>query len=117
MVQERNQERSPERGPERSGIGPTQGVLLDIGIDAGALVVYAGASYVGREVWLSRRGQLARIHVEILQRSTRAGQVYAAVFPSLREGEYEIWFGGSKPAAEAKIVAGEVREMRLIPLG
>jgi hypothetical protein len=101
---------------ERRGMGPTQGVLLDIGVDAGALVVYADASYLGREIWLSRRGQLARIHVEILQRTTRSGQVYAAVFPSLRQGDYEIWFGGARPAAQATIVAGEVREMRLIPL-
>ena len=111
MVQERQ-----KNGHEQSGVGPTQGVLLDIGIDAGALVIYSDAAHIGREVWLSRRGQLARIHVEILQRTTRAGQVYAAVFPSLREGDYEIWFGGPEPAAEATIVAGEVREMRLIPL-
>ena len=91
--------------------------MLDIGADAGALVLYADASHLGREVWVSRRGESARIHVEILQRSVRAGQVYAAVFPTLREGGYEIWFGGSKPVAEATIVAGEVREMRLIPLG
>ena len=97
-------------------MGPTQGVLLDIGVDAGALVVYADESRLGREIWLSRRGQLARIHVEILQRTTRTGQVYAAVFPSLREGNYEIWFGGPKPAAEATVVAGEVKEMSLFPL-
>ena len=101
---------------ERNGTGPSQGVLLDIGDDHGALVLYADAPHLGREVWVSRRGELARIHVEILQRSTRAGKVYAAVFPSLREGEYEIWFGGSTPVAEATVVAGEVREMRLIPL-
>lgn len=104
------------QGKEPNGVGPTQGVFLDVGADHGALIVYADASFLGREVWLSRRGALARIHVDILQRSTRAGQVYAAVFPSLREGEYEIWFGGPKPAAEATIFAGEVREMRLIPL-
>ena len=92
-------------------------IAREDGVDAGALVVYFDSAHIGREVWLSRRGQLARIHVEILQRTTRAGQVYAAVFPSLREGDYEIWFGGTKPAAEVTIVAGEVREMRLMPLG
>ena len=105
------------QGKEPNGVGPTQGVFLDVGADHGALVVYADASFLGREVWLSRRGALARIHVEILaaQHPCRAG--LRRGFPSLREGEYEIWFGGPKPAAEATIVAGEVREMRLIPLG
>ena len=86
---------------------------MDIGVDHGALVVYADAADQGREVWLSRRGEQARNHVEILVRRVGAGRVHAGVFPSLREGVYEIWFGGMKPAAKVSIVSGEVLEIRL----
>jgi hypothetical protein len=103
---------SREPSQEQKGSGPAQGVLVDVGFDAGALIVYADAACLGREVWLSRRGELTRIHVEILERSTRAEHVYAAVFPSLRGGEYEIWVGNANPAAEVTIVAGEVLEVR-----
>lgn len=103
---------SKEPSHEQTGVGPSEGVLLDVGFDAGALIVFADAAYLGREVWLSRRGELSRIHVEVLERSTRAQQVYAAVFPSLRGGDYEIWVGNANPATEVTIVAGEVLEVR-----
>ena len=98
---------------EQAGVGPAQGVLVDIGADRGALVVHADAADQGREIWLARRGEPVRSHVEILVRCIGAGRVFAGVFPSLREGEYEVWFDDTKPAALAAVVAGEVLEIRL----
>jgi hypothetical protein len=66
-------------------------VVLDIGQDIGALIIYAEAELHGREIEVSPRGSAARVHVEVLERRINARPVFAAVFPGLRAGDYDIW--------------------------
>ncbi len=91
----------------------TQGVLIDVGGDAGALVIYADEALLGREVEIARTGEASRVHADVLERSVASGSVFAAVFPSLAEGDYDIWLGGQSRAGTARIVAGDVTRVDL----
>ena len=84
-------------------------VVLDIGQDIGALIIYTRAELRGREIEVSPLGSAAtRVHVEVLERRIKGRQVFAAVFPKLRAGGYEIWGNAPNPSGIATIVGGEV---------
>ena len=83
-------------------------VVLDIGGDIGALIIYAEGELHGREIEVSPRGSTTRVHVEVLERRINGRPVFAAVFPGLRAGEYEIWENARKPSGTVTIVGGEV---------
>ena len=84
-------------------------VVLDIGQDIGALVIYTRAELRGREIEVSPRGNAgARVHVEVLERRVNDRPVFAAVFPALRAGDYDIWTGGGTPTGTVTLVGGKV---------
>jgi hypothetical protein len=83
-------------------------VVLDIGQDVGALVIYTEAALRGREIEVSPRGTTARVHVEVLERRINGRPVFAAVFPGLRAGDYDIWEDFPKSGGTVTIVGGEV---------
>ena len=83
-------------------------VVLDIGQDIGALIIYTEAELHGREIEVSPRGSATRVHVEVLERRINGRPVFAAVFPGLRAGEYDIWENFLKPSGTVTIVGGEV---------
>jgi hypothetical protein len=86
-----------------------ESVVLDIGQDIGALIIYTDAELRGREIEVSPLGSAAtRVHVEVLERRVNGRQVFAAVFPKLRAGGYEIWGNSRNPSGTASIVGGEV---------
>jgi hypothetical protein len=86
-----------------------ESVVLDIGQDIGALVIYTNAELRGREIEVSPQGNAAtRVHVEVLERRVNGRQVFAAVFPKLRAGGYEIWGNTPNPSGIATIMGGEV---------
>ena len=87
-----------------------ESVVLDIGQDIGALIIYTDAELRGREIEVSPLGSDAtRVHVEVLERRVNGRQVFAAVFPQLRAGSYEIWRKTvPSPSGTATIVGGEV---------
>ena len=88
----------------------TESVVLDIGQGVGALIVYTKAELRGREIEVSPVGSAAtRVHVEILERRVNGRPVFAAVFPQLCAGNYEIWGKNApNPSGSASIVGGEV---------
>jgi hypothetical protein len=87
----------------------TESVVLDIGQDVGALIIYTKAELRGREIEVSPRGGGAkRVHVEVLERRINGRPVFAAVFPGLRAGDYDIWEKTPAPAGTVTIVGGEV---------
>src|SRR5271166_2992537 len=87
----------------------TESVVLDIGQDVGALIIYTKAELRGREIEVSPRGSGAkRVHVEVLERRINGRPVFAAVFPGLRAGGYEIWGNSPSPSGTASIVGGEI---------
>ncbi len=71
---------------------PTGHVVLDIGQDIGALVVYTRPELCGREIEVSPKGNAARrTHTEVLERRANGRAIYAAVFPTLVAGDYSLW--------------------------
>ena len=87
----------------------SESVVLDIGQDMGALIVYTAAELRGREIEVSPRGTVAtRVHVEVLERRINGTPVFAAVFPRLRAGDYDIWDSAPNPTGAVTIVGGKV---------
>jgi len=74
--------------PEPSGTGT---VVLDIGGDVGAVVLYVPLSLAGEEIEIREAGQVWNgTHVAVLERVLATGSVWAAVFPALKQGSYEV---------------------------
>ena len=90
----------------------TESVVLDIGDDVGALILYTRAELHGAEIEvspLSLDHQSARTHSAVLERSINERIVYAAVYPELRAGDYQVWCEG---APRVTIIAGQVSEIK-----
>jgi len=86
-----------------------ESVVLDIGQDVGALIIYTDAELRGREIEVSPVGSGAtRVHVEVLERWVNGRQIFAAVFPVLRAGGYDIWQHSPNPNGTASINGGKV---------
>jgi hypothetical protein len=86
-------------------------VVLDIGADIGALVIYVPASRHGDEIEVSpvddpRR----RTHAAVRSRYTGAGVCWSVVIGGLRTGRYVVWRDPATPAGEVDIVGGAVTE-------
>jgi hypothetical protein len=86
----------------------SESVVLDIGQDIGALIIYTAAELRGREIEVSPRGAAARVHVEVLERRINGQPVFAAVFPGLRAGDYDIWENAPTPKGTVTIVGDKV---------
>jgi len=83
-------------------------VVLDIGQDVGALMIYTEAALHGREIEVSPRGSTTRVHVEVLERRISGRPVFAAVFPGLRAGDYDIWGDALNSSGTVTVAGGEV---------
>jgi hypothetical protein len=83
-------------------------VVLDIGQDVGALIIYTTAELRGREIEVSPRGSATRVHVEVLERRIDGRPVFAAVFPGLRAGHYDIWENFPESGGTVTVVGGKV---------
>lgn len=69
----------------------TASAVLDIGEATGALVIYAARELLGEEIEICPEGRPdRRIHNVVRARRTLAATVYAAVFPALAEGTYDV---------------------------
>jgi hypothetical protein len=89
-----------------------QGVMVDVGAGAGALVIYTSDELHGEEIEISPRGDdLNRTHTDVLRRKVAGGYVSAAVFGSLAEGEYRLWHRTLREPAEVRIISSEVTEL------
>jgi hypothetical protein len=90
-------------------------VLVEIGGDVGALIVHMPAELIGAEIEICPRGEdreeRVRAHVGVVARPVATGTVPTLVFPSLREGSYELY---RRPVGPTELVAtvrgGEVCE-------
>lgn len=86
-------------------------LVLDIGGDVGAVVVYIGPSSEGKELDLTPVGcpRSHDLHNVVRRRTTAAGHmVFAAVFPQVHEGSYWLWADAPGPIAELTVVGGQV---------
>ena len=92
------------------------GVLLDIGGDVGAVVVYLGADVTGDELEIQPVGDPAgRFHTGIHCRPSGGAVVPVAVFPEGRTGRYELLDDEGRSFAELSATGGEVRTLYLRP--
>ena len=70
----------------------TEHVVLDIGEDTGALVLYCSAELRGREIDVSPKCNAARrTHTDVLERRANGRTMFTAVFPALTAGDYSLW--------------------------
>jgi hypothetical protein len=87
-------------------------VVLDIGGDLGALVVYADAALLDTPIEISREGQdQARAHQHVLERPLQHRTHHVAVFDQVIEGTYTLWLNNKPRATNVTITGGEVTEL------
>jgi hypothetical protein len=91
-------------GPTRAGT-----VMLDLGAETGALVLYTPADLAGREIEISPHipGAL-RTHASVRARPGNNGTRYAAVYAGLAAGDYTIWQDRDTPAGTVTVAGGQV---------
>jgi hypothetical protein len=85
-------------------------IVLDIGGEIGALIIYTRAEMCGQQIDVSPQGNpvVKRIHTDVLERRIAGRPVFAAVFPELPEGDYHTW---SDPTATFSIAGGRITEL------
>lgn len=89
-----------------------ENLVLDIGGETGALILFTGADYRGREVELSLVGRDGtRVHTAIHERRVAGATVFAGVFPDLPAGIYRIWTDDPGLQDRVTIVGGQVSEV------
>ncbi len=89
-------------------------VALDIGAGCGALVLYPGERFRGREIEISRVGSAERrVHTGVHERRAQARSLLTAVFGSLPAGEYLVWEDDATPGPVVSVPDGAVAEVSL----
>ena len=93
--------------------GPTAAgsVVLDIGGDQGALILITPAELLGAEIDVNVVGAAIKTHVAVRQRVTPRGVQYAAIYPSLAAGEYEVWNLEGSVADRVTVIGGCVAQL------
>lgn len=85
--------------------------VLDIGGDIGALLIHTPEAMLGQEIEISPKGDSHRVHTDVLERWVQNHSVFAALFPTLSAGDYDIWGDGDKPVGEVTVIGGQVVEL------
>lgn len=90
----------------------TGSVMLNVGGDKGALIIYAGQECLGQEIEIGPLDPAdgPRTHVAVRERRVRDGVFFSAVYPDLRAGTYAVWWDSTTPAGEVTILGGAVVE-------
>jgi hypothetical protein len=88
-------------------VGPAEALVLDIGGNIGALVLYS-------EIDLTPAGAPRSHHMHTMIRRRRAvdREFIAGVYPELLEGTYTVWGIDNHPLGEVVIVGGQVSEFQ-----
>lgn len=87
-------------------------IVLDIGEDVGALIIYTRVELRNQEIEVSPRGDdTHRTHTEVLEREINGKTLFTAVFAELRTGVYTLWGNATRSAGEITIVGGEIAEV------
>lgn len=88
-----------------------QGVMIDVGPGAGALIIYTREDLREREIEVSRQGESKRSHTQVHERLVNGRTVFAGIFPELSPGHYVIWSDVHRPVARVTIAEGKVAEV------
>jgi hypothetical protein len=94
--------------------GPPDALVLDIGEDIGALILYAEEGCLGHEIDLTPVGAPRSHHMHTMIRRRRGvgREFIAGVYPELSEGDYTVWGLDGHPLGAVTIVGGRVSEFR-----
>ena len=92
--------------------GPPDALVLDIGGDVGALILYADEDLIGREIDITPAGEHHHhgVHTAIRRRRAADRDTVCGVYPELKEGAYTVWGLDGSPIAHLRIEGGSVRE-------
>jgi hypothetical protein len=90
-------------------------VALDIGDGRGALVLYPGERFRGREIEISpvAGNGSHRVHTGVHERAAQARSVLTAIFGSLPAGDYRVWEDETTPGPVVTVLDGAVAEVKL----
>lgn len=87
-------------------------VVLDIGAEVGALIVYTDGAMHGSEIEISPTGDdVHRAHKEVLERESAGHPAFTAVFDVLPTGSYTVWSTGHPPARGVRVEGGRITEL------
>ena len=89
-----------------------EAVVLELGGDLGAIVVYTDASFLHTEIEISAEGSDdQRSHKDVLERVVAGRSLYAAVFDNLPAGTYTLWHDDFARTRGATVTGGAVAEL------
>ncbi len=121
--------------PSELGASQDGTVVLDIGGDIGALVLMTARDLLGTEIEISPLDETAgdvfqqqhphvhadgsthththpdRTHVAVRERVGPGGVRFAAIYPGLRQGRYQLWNIDGTQADVVEIVGGQVTQL------
>ena len=87
-------------------------VVLEIGGELGALIVYTGPALLHGEIEISPAGEDdRRSHKEVLERRAGNRPAYTAVFDGLAAGRYTLWVDGAPRSRDVEIRGGRIAEL------
>jgi hypothetical protein len=92
--------------------GPADSLVLDIGGDIGALILYSEVGCLGQEIDLTRRGAPRSHHMHTMIRRRRGvgREFIAGVYPELFEGVYTVWGLDDRPLGDVTVHGGHVSQ-------
>jgi hypothetical protein len=104
IVHERHAAAHPPHAVAEGPPGASTGwVVLDIGGDIGAAVIFTGGALDAAEIEIRRCGSpWDGTHVAVRARPSPGGPVFAAVFGQLNEGCYEMRLRPADPHGEVR---------------
>ena len=89
-----------------------EAVVLDLGEDIGALVVYTDRALLHQEIEISPEGaDDTRSHKDVLERVVAGRSLYAAVFDKVPRGTYTLWHEGEAVTRGAAVGGGGIAEL------
>jgi len=85
-------------------------VIMELGADIGALILFTPADMDGEEIEISCDDEPGsrRTHAQVRARHLPGETRYAAVYPGLPAGRYTVWRDEYSPAAAVTITGGQV---------
>jgi hypothetical protein len=90
----------------------TEHVVLEIGSDLGALIVYTDPALLHTEIEISPAGEdERRSHKDVLERVVGARSLYAAVFDRLPQGTYTLWHDDTARTRDAAVGQETIAEV------
>lgn len=100
------------REVQHHGPSHTGSVVLDVGEGVGALVLYTSAEMAGVEVDVVGVGPgTVSTHALVRPRVLPGGTTYAAVYPGLPEGGYQVVGDCPRRCDDVEIIGGRVAEL------